>query len=262
VSEPDLFVVCKNCSSEVSPYVTECPYCGQRVRKRAPKIERGTPTDEPRARGRRRSRTRGRSSRPKPPTLSRLRRDEIPGIAPESRPYVTGALIVVALLASIVTATDRVSNFDLGGVYFPLDGEWWRLIATPFIYTNGGYEFVALVSIGIFGMMIERRFGSVAALVVALAAGAGGAALAVALEDFPVLGGNGMALGLLAAWLVDDRLSARRGTDRENDLLGVYVIAALLLLLPVAEEDASFYAGIGGAAVGAVSGAVMSPFRP
>ena len=38
MSEPDLFVVCKNCSAEVSPYVTECPYCGQRVRKRAPKI--------------------------------------------------------------------------------------------------------------------------------------------------------------------------------------------------------------------------------
>jgi membrane associated rhomboid family serine protease len=261
VSEPDLFVVCKNCSSEVSPYVTECPYCGQRVRKRAPKIERGAPTDEPRARGRRR-RARGRSSRPKQPTLSRLRRDEIPGIALESRPYVTIALIVVALLASIVTSTGRVGNFDLGGVYLPLDGEWWRLVATPFIYTNGGYEFVALVSIGIFGTMVERRFGSVAALALALLAGAAGAALAVALDDFPALGGNGMALGLLTAWLVDDRLSARRGTDRENDLLGVYVMAALLLLIPVAEEDASFYAGLGGAAVGAVSGAVMSPFRP
>jgi len=258
VSEPDLFVVCKNCSSEVSPYVTECPYCGQRVRKRAPKIERGRPTEEPRARGRRR-RSR---SRPKQPTLSRLRRDEIPGIAPESRPYVTGALIVVALLASIATSTGRVSGFDLGGIYGSLDGDWWRLVTTPFIYSNGGYEFVALVSIGIFGMMVERRFGSVAALVVALAAGAGGAALAVVLDDFPVLGGNGMALGLLTAWLVDDRLSARRGADRENDLLGVYVIAVLLLLLPVADEDASFYAGIGGAAVGAVSGAVMSPFRP
>ena len=84
VSEPDLFVVCKNCSSEVSPYVTECPYCGQRVRKRAPKIERGAP--------RRSHATRRR--RPRPPTLGRLRRDEIPGIAPETRPYATGALIV------------------------------------------------------------------------------------------------------------------------------------------------------------------------
>ena len=38
MTEPDLFVICKSCSAEVSPYVTECPYCGQRVRKRAPKI--------------------------------------------------------------------------------------------------------------------------------------------------------------------------------------------------------------------------------
>src|SRR2546430_13697086 len=26
-------------SEEVSPYVTECPYCGTRLRKRAPKLE-------------------------------------------------------------------------------------------------------------------------------------------------------------------------------------------------------------------------------
>ncbi|MEA2190098.1 MAG: hypothetical protein QOI73_219, partial [Solirubrobacteraceae bacterium] len=40
MSHPDLFVVCKNCNAEVSPYITECPYCGMRLRKRAPKIER------------------------------------------------------------------------------------------------------------------------------------------------------------------------------------------------------------------------------
>jgi membrane associated rhomboid family serine protease len=255
VSEPDLFVVCKNCSSEVSPYVTECPYCGQRVRKRAPKIERGASAEEPR--------TRRRRGRVKPPSLSRLRRDEIPGIAPETRPYLTGALILLALAATLVTATGKVSRFDMGGIYFQLDpGEWWRIATTPFVYSNGGYEFVALVSIGIFGMLIERRFGPIVTLLIFMIAGAGGAALGVALDDFPVLGGNGAALGLLTAWYVDDRLSARRGTDRENDLIGVYVLAALLLLLPVAEPSASFYAGLGGAAAGAVIGAVISPFRP
>src|SRR4051794_21074896 len=256
VSEPDLFVVCKNCSSEVSPYVTECPYCGQRVRKRAPKIERGAPTEEPRTRRRR-------GARPKPPTLSRLRRDEIPGIAPETRPYVTGVLIVAALLATLVTSTGQLGNYDLGGIYIPLDsGDWWRIATTPFLYSNGGYEFVALVSIGIFGTLVERRFGAFAVLAIFMLAGAGGAALAVTLDDFPVLGGNGAALGLLTAWFVDDRLSARRGTDRENDLIGVYVIFALLLLIPAADTSASFYAGLGGAAGGAVAGAVISPFRP
>src|SRR3954464_11090969 len=40
VSSPELSVVCRSCGEEVSPYVTECPYCGTRIRKRAPKLER------------------------------------------------------------------------------------------------------------------------------------------------------------------------------------------------------------------------------
>ena len=252
MSEPDLFVVCKNCSSEVSPYVTECPYCGQRVRKRAPKIDRGD-SDEP-----------GRRRRIRAPQLPPLRRGEIPGIAPETKPYATGALILISLAVLLVLATGRVDELDAGGVIFGLDNDYWRLLATPFVYDTSGpfYAFVCLVAVGVFGTLVERRFGSVVAVVVFLAAGAAGAYLAFQLDDLPALGGNGAALGLLAAWLVDDRLSARRGADRGNDLIGVGAFAAVLLLLPIADGQASFFAGLGGAAVGAVAGAIVSPFRP
>src|ERR1700751_3010643 len=48
-SGADLFVVCKQCGSEVSPYITECPYCGGRLRRRAPKLPRaGAPRRRPR----------------------------------------------------------------------------------------------------------------------------------------------------------------------------------------------------------------------
>jgi membrane associated rhomboid family serine protease len=248
VSQPDLFVVCKNCGSEVSPYVTECPYCGQRVRKRAPKIERGGGA-EPKVRRRR------------APSLPRLRRDEIPGIALETRPYMTFALILVSVAATVALATGEVSEYDLGALIGSVDGEWWRIVTTLFIYDNFGYQFVALVATGIFGMHIERRFGTAAVLVVFLASGAAGAALSAAVGMYDVLGGNGAALGLLSAWLVDDMLARRRGDDRENDLLGVYVIGALLFLLSLAEDDASIVAAAGGAATGAALGAVMSPFR-
>ena len=67
-------------------------------------------------------------------------------------------------------------------------------------------------------------------------------------------GANGAALGLLCAWLVDDRLAARRGDDRENDLLGVYVIAAVLVLLSLTTEEANIGAAVGGALAGAVLG--------
>jgi hypothetical protein len=64
---------------------------------------------------------------------------------------------------------------------------------------------------------------------------------------------------MLCAWLVDDRMAARRGQDRENDLLGVYVIAVVLLLLSLTTEEANIAAAVGGAAVGAVLGLVL-PF--
>jgi membrane associated rhomboid family serine protease len=253
VSEPDLFVVCKNCSSEVSPYVTECPYCGQRVRKRAPKIERRSPADEPEIKPRRRSR---------PPRLSSLKRGEIPGIAAETRPYATITLILIALGVTVVIATGQVG--DVGGLVFPVENDWWRVVTTPFVYDTSSpfYEFIALAGIGVFGTMIERRFGAVAAVVLFLVAGAGGAALASVLDATPALGGNGAALGLLTAWFVDDFLARRRGSDRGNDLIGVAVFAAVLLLVPLADTEASVFAGLGGAAVGGIAGTVMSPFRP
>jgi membrane associated rhomboid family serine protease len=247
MSGPELFVVCKNCGSEVSPYVTECPYCGQRVRKRAPKLQRGAPAEERRRRFR-------------SPRLPKLRRDEIPGIAPETRPTSTIVLITASLATTVVAAAGGVTVYDLGAILFPLEGDWWRVVTTPFLHENAGYQFIALVATGIFGMHLERRFGWAAVVAVFLLSGAAGAALSVAVDITPVLGANGAALGLLTAWLVDDRLAYRHGDDRENDLLGVYVIGALLFAISGAEEQASIAAAVGGAATGAVLGAGLSSF--
>jgi membrane associated rhomboid family serine protease len=252
VTEPDLFVVCKNCSSEVSPYVTECPYCGQRVRKRAPKIERREDPDDAARRRVRRGR----------PTLPRLRPDEIEGIAPDTRPYATGLLVALSLLATVAIA----GGLDLIGkatVVPGLDDEAWRWVTAPFLHSNLGYQFIVLVAVGIFGMLIERRFGPVATVVIFLAAGVAGCAAAVGADlpppfdsgsGYRVDGANAAALGLLAAWLVDARRAMRRGHDRDSDLIGVYVSAAVLVLVPVAVEEASLVAGVAGAATGAVLG--------
>jgi membrane associated rhomboid family serine protease len=247
MSEPDLFVVCKNCSSEVSPYVTECPYCGRRVRKRAPKIERGEAEEG--------------GGRPTAPALPRLRRGEIPGIAPETRPYATLLLIAIAVVATLVVSTGAAAALDFG-LLGALGGQPWRLVTTPFVHgSNIGYGFVTMLATGIFGMHLERRFGLLAPIAIFLLAGAAGAALALATGLLPALGANGAALGLLAAWLVEDRRAATRGNDRGNDLIGVWVIAAVLALLSLAEPDASIAAAVGGAAAGAVCGLILSLLR-
>jgi membrane associated rhomboid family serine protease len=254
VSQPDLFVVCKNCGSEVSPYVTECPYCGQRVRKRAPKLDRGDPAEPPAPR------RRGR------PRLPRLRADEMEGVAPDTRPYATLALIVGSLVATIVVVVGG-SLRDMGAIVLGADEQVWRYFAAPFLHESLGYAFVALVAVGIFGALIERRFGPLPVIAIFVLAGAAGCATAVALDVQPLFGGgavvmgaNGAALGLLAAWFVQDRMAARRGDEREPDLLGVYVLAAVLVLLSVAVVEANLAAGLVGGAAGAALGLALPLF--
>jgi membrane associated rhomboid family serine protease len=253
-----LFVVCRNCGSEVSPYVTECPYCGQRVRKRAPKLDRSGGEAQPKKRRRRRR------------TLPRLRAEEIAGIAPDTRPYATFVL-VLACAASLLVFQASDDFIDLGYLGVPTAEEPWRFFAAPFLFGDQiGYAFVALVAVGIFGMLLERRFGPLATIAVFVLSGAAGMAFVAFLETPPLFvdntefflafGANGAALGLLCAWLVDDRMAARRREDRENDLLGVYVIAIALVLLSLAVEEANIGAAVGGAIAGAVLGLALPVF--
>jgi membrane associated rhomboid family serine protease len=244
-SGPDLFVVCKSCGSEVSPYITECPYCGTRLRKRAPKLERGGMPKPPKSR----------------PRLGPLRAGEIPGIRPDRRPYATFALVLVPVVLTIVARAgwDGVVDLILGG---PLDGDWWRPVTTQFLYGGTGYEVAALSAVMIFGVLLERRHGLWAPLLVFLVGGTLGMLLVVGLDEGSVaIGGNGGALALLAAWSVRDLLGRRRGVEDESDLLGVLAIAALLILLPLATEDAHALAGLGGGVAGLAMGLGLARLR-
>jgi membrane associated rhomboid family serine protease len=245
-SGPDLFVVCKNCGSEVSPYITECPYCGTRLRKRAPKLDRGgTPKAPRRAR----------------PRLAPLRRGEIPGIRPDRRPYATITLILVSVVVTLLgrAGWDRILDLVLAG---PLDGDWWRPVTTLFVYGSTGYEVAVLSAVAIFGILLERRHGWWATLGVFLIGGTLGMLLVVALDEFSVAtGGNGAALALLAAWAMRDVLGRRKGREDDADLLGVLAIASLLVLLPVATEDAHALAGLGGGVAGIVMGLGLARLR-
>lgn len=244
-SGPDLFVVCKSCGSEVSPYITECPYCGTRLRKRAPKLERGGLAGPVKPR-----------RRDSIPSLGKLKPGEIPGIKADLslRPYATIALVVAAILVTIGARAGVYSLLDLT-IAGPIGSEYQRLLTSSFAYAGTGYELVALVSIGLFGWLLERRHGLWAPLLVYVLCAAAGAALAVVIDPEPfAAGGNGAALGLLCAWLVPELLARRRGVETEADSYGVAAFAAVLLALPIATEDAHVLVGLGGAITGLAIG--------
>lgn len=252
MSETELSVVCKNCGSEVSPYVTECPYCGARLRKRAPKLERRGDGLEPKPR--RRSR----------PSFRRRRR---PGGPPRPfRPYATIAAILgpaVVLLLQKLTG-NPISNF--GGLVVPFADQWWRFLTAPFAYLDVGYLFVVAIGLAVFATGLERRLGTPATALLLIACGSLGmlaaAGIANAQGDLQVIaGGNGMALGALAAWFAIRRAETHGAIDADYDAIGVLVAAAVLLALPVFESTADPFAGLVGGAVGGLAGLAASTLR-
>jgi membrane associated rhomboid family serine protease len=259
-SGADLFVVCKQCGSEVSPYVTECPYCGTRLRRRAPKLP---PANAPaRAssslRGRARSLlTRSRPVRTGGPVGMRTRARAQPSRWAAERPYVTIVLVAVSCLAWVVQRAEPELYLH-AAVLGPLGGDWWKLLTNGFVYVDGWYAFVAILAVAIFGWLLERRHGSAVVLALFLGATAIGALLASAVYPFALVsGGNAGALALLAAWAAPELEAARADVYREGDLLGTGALAALLLALPFARPEASWLAGVVGGLLGLAVGLGM-----
>src|SRR3954452_2190437 len=173
-SGPDLFVVCKNCGSEVSPYITECPYCGTRLRKRAPKIEKDGTISEPRPRRQRR----------------RERDVRIPGIRTESwdrRPWATIVLVAASCFMWIGLAF--VPKGDLV-IQTAISDQPLRLVSSVFVYGNGWYQLAVLTTVGLYGWLLERRHGPVPVVVLFVLGGIGGLAAGLAAGSAAVVGQN------------------------------------------------------------------------
>ncbi|HTR89187.1 MAG TPA: rhomboid family intramembrane serine protease [Solirubrobacteraceae bacterium] len=249
----DLFVVCKQCGSQVSPYITECPYCGHRLRQRAPKLPRV----------KRRRGVLGRfvprpafARSPSAVGSPRRRRFSRQAHHPrgESRPVATIALVAAGCAGWVVVSGGYVS-FTRLAIVGPPRGDWWKLLSSPFAYRNGLYAFAALLATALFGWLLERRRGPVVVAAVFLGGAVTGALAALALYEVPIVSGaNAGALALLCAWAIPDLQALRRGYYYEGDLLGAGAIAAVLLVLPYARPEASWLAGVVGAILGLVVG--------
>jgi membrane associated rhomboid family serine protease len=250
-SSPELFVVCKNCNSQVSPYITECPYCGTRLRKRAPKIERKGEEGQPKRRRR------------VTPSLGPLRTGEIPGIRGDEmrRPAMTIALVAIGCLWWIALIPLEEESFRL---YFDPLGEWWNVLTAPFVHFSAWYQFAGLGAAGVFGWLLERRNGPLVVLVTWLMGASGGMAVAKLVEaDEFAVGATGGGLALLCAWAVPPLLERRRTREEDDvDLLGPAVIFVLLALMPAAREEISVAATAVGILAGSLIGLLLARATP
>lgn len=251
---PELSVVCRSCGSEVSPYVTECPYCGHRLRKRAPRLEREG--DEIRVRESRRDKRR------------RLRRERAAergaAVALGTRPIATVGTLMIGAILLIVGRAVPLTLSEVGAIVGPVGSDAWRYVTAPFAYDDVGALLVIGLAIWVFGGAIERRLGSFATATLIVATGtlgslAAGAVYSAGLTDtLVVAGGNAVALGLLAAWLMMWRGEAKRHLSEPLETIAVTVAAVVLLLLPLVEVGADPFAGFVGGLVGLGMGALAA----
>ncbi len=120
--------------------------------------------------------------------------------------------------------------------------------------------------------MIERRFGWFAVLVIVFllvrgrrCRGRGGRRAWPAVRDARlrrVRRQRRRAGPAAPPGCVDDRRAARRRRATEADMIGVYVFAAVLALLPLAVEEADMARPSAGAAAGALTGAGAAGLHP
>ena len=257
---PDLSVVCRNCGSEVSPYVTECPYCGTRIRKRAPRLEREG--DEIKIREGRREKKLRRDAERRVRTEERragfgrasARTEELAG-----KPVATfvllavPAVIYILMRAAVLDAQDFVI---LGAV----ESEPWRYLTASFGIPSAGILFIGGIVIAICGPALERRLGSIPTLILGLACGALGMLAAAGMDTaigdgFAVAAGpNGIALGFLAAYVAIREPERRADPDDSYDPIAAGVAAAVLLAMPIFFAFSDPWAGIAGALVGGLCG--------
>lgn len=249
-------MVCKSCGSEVSPYVTECPYCGHRLRKRAPKLERAG--DEIKVKeGRRERRARKRAEK------AEQRRQRLPKM-PELDLDASGgpplAVIGVLLSAALLLVVQRAVPLfpgEVGAVIGPLDGEWWRALTAPFVFDDLGYLIACGAAIAIFGTSLERRLGTLPVLILAISAGALGVLVAAeAAGSDVVAGANGIGLAMVGAWAMFARRRPTEPGEIDWDMWGAAAAASVLLLLPLVEVTADPVAGISGGIWGVLMGEV------
>lgn len=238
--------------------MTECPYCGTRLRKRAPKLDKGL---------QRVSRT----SRVPAPSLGRLRRGEIPGVRADRHPYATWLIVLATCGVWIATKAGYLGSGSQVIASYPLGAHWWRVLTTPFAYYAPGmaggfssfgaavYQFATLFAVALFGWLLERRHGPLVVLALFMVGAAGGAYLGIELRASSVaVGGNGGALALLCAWAVPDMLARRAGRAYDGDLLVTALIGLALLAMPIARPEASAVAGGVGVLWGYLAGVVLA----
>jgi rhomboid protease GluP len=142
--------------------------------------------------------------------IKESQQDEVKAIVPNSKPYLTYAIIAINVAMWLITyaygkANNVDGNFVLGEKFNPLimQGELWRLIMPIFLHSQENILHLAVNSYSIYaiGPTIEMIFGRKKFIIIYLLAGVMGNVTSFIFSVNPSVGASGAIFGLLGAML-------------------------------------------------------------
>lgn len=96
---------------------------------------------------------------------------------------------------------------DCGAKYTPaiVEGEWWRLITAMFLHAGIIHLVTNLMVQIIFGIVLERRFGTIRFATIYLISGIGGNLMSAIFvpRNLVTVGASGALFGIIMMWIVD-----------------------------------------------------------
>ena len=189
------------------------------------------------------------------------------GLTLRNRPLATWLLLAANaawwLVAELLGSTqDPASLLDFGANHGPLvaGGEYWRLLTSVFLHI--GFMHLMLNSLGllIYGMLLERAFGSLRFVLIYVAAGLAGSTASFVANPMAISAGASGAifglLGALAACFLTGGGPQGRGSRR--DAAGIAVLVAINLAYGFVTPGIDNWAHIGGLAMGFALGIILA----
>jgi len=174
------------------------------------------------------------------------------------------ALNILAFLAMTLAGgsenRDVLIRFGAKASSLIADGQVWRLLTSMFLHIGIVHLFFNGYALYIFGVQVERLYGSPRFVAIYLLAGLYGSLLSFAFGPELSAGASGAIFGLLGAMLAFFRRHRETfGMWGRQQLLNLLVVAGLNLALSVAVPGIDILAHLGGLLSGAVLGWLLAP---
>ncbi len=189
----------------------------------------------------------------------RVRKLRIAGAEQPVVTYVVMGLCAFVFVAQWFTANVlKVPFVDYYGTYSPVytSGQYgvfepWRMLTSAFLHGGLWHLAMNLVSLWLFGRVLEPMFGRLRYTMLLLVSALGGSfAVSLLAPTTAVIGASGMVFGLIGAWFVVMR-------RLQQDITPMIVLIALNVVVSLMNPGISWEAHLGGALTGVIAASVL-----